>query len=298
MTTNTKDARQMLEQLYLDRNETGDVTFLVDSQRIRAHRLVLAAASPKFKAQFYGFNVDAGDIEIPNVSAAAFDEFLQFFYKETITLTIENIEEVLNLAKQSLVDEFVTNCINFLIRIMTSKNICWIYLFAIMYEIDLLRIECERQIKKNTKQIFQSEKFPWCNREVLLRILKNDSLNCTEIDVFNACIAWARANCKQKNSNDKIENLRAALGDAVYQIRFASMDGKEFAALQKSFDGFFTNDEIIEIFYIISKLEGFKSQKFNQKARCQPDQYKYSTLEYDSNSEYSVEFDDYDDFDE
>lgn len=295
MTVNMKSAWQILEKLYVDRNETGDVTFLVESQRIRAHRWVLAAASPKFKAQFYGPNMTAGDIEIPNVSVAAFNQFLQFFYKESITLTLENIEEVLNLAKQSLVDEFIANCISFLKRIMTSKNICWIYLFAITYEIDSLRRECERQISKNTKKVFASEEFPWCNHDLLLRILKIDSLNCTETDVFNACIAWARANCKQKKLDDaKIENLREALGDAIYQIRFASMKAKEFAALHKSLVGFFTPDEIVEILYITSKLEGFESQKFNQKQRFHPD--TYSSSDYDEYSEYSVELDDYDNF--
>lgn len=299
MTVNTKSARQILEQLYLERNETGDVTFLVDSQQIRAHRWVLAAASPKFKAQFFGPNANARDIEIPNVSAAAFSEFLQFFYNETVNLTMETIEEVLNLAKQSLVDEFVANCINYLIREMTSKNVCWIYLFAIIYDIDSLRCECERQISKNTKQIFQSDEFQLCNREVLLRVLKIDTLNCTETEIFNACIVWARANCKRKKlDDDNVENLRTALGEAIYQIRFSSMDSKEFAALLKSLDGFFAADEIVEILYITSKLDGFESQKFNQKPRIQPDYYKFNSSDYDSISEFSVELDDYDVFDQ
>lgn len=297
MTVNIKSARQILEQLYLGRNETGDITFLVDSQRIRAHRWVLAAASPKFKAQFFGPNADTNDIVIPKVSAAAFNQFLQFFYNESVVLTMETIEEVLNLAKQSLVDEFVANCINYLIREITSKNVCWIYLFAIMYDLDSLRQECERRISKNTKQIFLSDEFPQCNREVLLRILQIDTLNCTETDVFNACIAWARENCKQKKlDDDKVENLRAFLGEAIYQIRFASMDSKEFAALIKSFDGFFTADEVIEILYITSKLEGFESQKFNQKLRNRLDFSSFNSSDYDSISEYSVELDDYEEF--
>lgn len=268
MTTNMKCAREILEQLYLDRNETGDIAFIIETEKIRAHRWVLAAASPKFKAQFYGLNAGKGHIDIPNVSVAAFNEFLQFFYKETIELTIENIEAVLNLAKQSLVDEFINNCINFLISLTTPMNVCWIYLFAIMYDIAALRFECEQQISKNSKQIFQSDEFFRCNHKVLLRILKIDMLNCTEMDVFNACIEWARANCKQKNlDHEKTENLRAALGDAIYQIRFSSMHAKEFAALHKSLSDFFTADEIIEILYITSKLEGFKSKKFNQKHR-------------------------------
>lgn len=293
MTANIKSARKILEQLYLDRNETGDVTFIVQSEKIRAHRWVLAAASPKFKAQFYGVGADKGNIDMPNVSVAAFTEFLQFFYKGSVELTVDNIEAVLNLAKQSLVDEFVTNCINFLISTTTPNNVCWIYLFATMYDIDTLRIKCEQTISKDTKQIFCSDEFFWCNHAVLVRILKIDTLNCPEIDVFNACIEWARANCKQKNLDDrKSDNLRAALGDAIYQIRFASMHAKQFAALHKSLNDFFTADEIIEILYITSKLEGFQSQKFNQKPRIQADYYS----DFDSMSDYSADLDELDEW--
>lgn len=297
MTANIKSARQILEKLYLERDETGDVAFIVGSERIRAHRWVLAAASPKFKAQFYGPNADANDIEIPHVSAAAFNDFLQFFYMKTVHMSMETIEAVLNLAQQSLVDEFVSNCISYLVNAMTSKNVCWIYLFAIMYDLDLLCRECEREISRNTTQIFQSAEFPWCNRDVLLRILQIDTLNCTETEVFNACMLWARASCKQKNLDDEnFENLREALGEVIHQIRFSSMDSKEFAALLKSADGFFTPDEIVEILYITSKLEGFESQKFNQEPRIQLEYRRFDSSNYDSNSEDSVELDDYEEF--
>lgn len=290
MTTNTKQAREILEQLYLERSETGDITFLVESVKIPAHRWVLAAASPKFKAQFYGLRADSDVIEMPNVSAAAFNEFLQFFYKEKIELRIENIEAVLNLAKQSLVDEFINNCINFLIRIMIPQNVCWIYLFAIMYDIDKLRVECEEQISKNTSEIFRTDEFFRCNHDVLLRILTIDTFNCSEIDVFNACIEWARANCKQKNlDQEKTEHLRTTLGDAVYQIRFSSMLAKDFAALHKSLSDFFGADEIIEILYITSKLDGFQSKKFCQKSRIRAD--CDSDDESMTGSDYSLNYD-------
>lgn len=297
MTTNIKSARQILEQLYLNRNETGDVTFMVETEPIRAHRWVLAAASPKFKAQFYGMCPDEGTIHISNVSAAAFSEFLQFFYRETVDLTIEHIEAVMNLAKQSLCDEFVDNCISFLVNITTSKNICWMYLFAIMYEIDALRLECERIISNETQTIFESDEFLSCSREMLLRILKSDMLDCFETDVFNACITWARSNCKQNGLDDEnIENLRAALGDAIYQIRFSSMRAKEFATLHKSLSGFFTPDEIIDILYISSHLEGFESKQFNQKPRVRPYHKTDDSYDSDEDSERSVDLDEIDEW--
>lgn len=82
---------QGMHKLYANREETGDVTFIVDSESIRAHRCVLAAFSPKYEAQLFGAMPEKGDIIVDDVSAAVFKEFLQFFYLDKVELTMENI---------------------------------------------------------------------------------------------------------------------------------------------------------------------------------------------------------------
>lgn len=72
------------KKMYLD-SDIADVYFVCDSEdggfkRIPAHKSVLAAASKVFKVMFYGELKEEGDIKVCNVTAAAFEEFLQFFY--------------------------------------------------------------------------------------------------------------------------------------------------------------------------------------------------------------------------
>lgn len=63
-----------------------------------------------------------------------------------------------------------------------------------------------------------------CDRDVLTSILKLDSLNCNETELFGACIAWAKAACKRKGVDDsKVDNLRNELGGAIFEIRFCTM---------------------------------------------------------------------------
>lgn len=69
-----------IEKLYKKRDETGDVAFIVESQNIRAHRSILAALSPNYEAKFHGLQPHTGDVNVEDVTAAAFNEFLQFFY--------------------------------------------------------------------------------------------------------------------------------------------------------------------------------------------------------------------------
>lgn len=182
---------------------------------------------------------------------------------------------MLDLAKQSLVDEFVANCVRFLETKITAENLCKIYRMSIVYDLETVRIQCQYRIARNTKQIFATNSFFECDHEILLRILSFNYLNCTEMDVFNACIAWAKVKCKRMNLEAaKPEHLRTVLGDAVYQIRFTSMSIEEFAIAHKMVEGLFTHDEIVEILYMIGQLDGFKSQKFNLKPRVPAIFYK------------------------
>lgn len=259
--------KQTMERLYLDKEETGDVTFIVKSQKIRAHKCVLAATSPKYKAQFYGSQPDNGDIIVEGVTAAAFKEFLQFFYLEKAILTADNIEEVLSLAKQSLVEHFVKDCVSFLST--EVKDPCLVYRLAILYDIKELIDQCLQYISENTMEAFKSDGFLVnCNRDMLMEILKLHSLNCKETEIFEACIFWAKAMCISKNVDaEKIENLRAELGDVIYEIRFRSLTIGEFVHLHSSYEGFFTAAEMQEIMYMIGNLKNFQPSNFNPTPR-------------------------------
>lgn len=150
---NVKSPKESMDDLYNKRDDLGDITFRVESEQIKAHRCVLASICPKYRAQFFGLHATSDEIPIPNVSAAAFNVFLQFFYKEKIDLTIENVEEVLDLAKQSLVDEFVDTCIRFLEMHIKSENVCWAYSLADKYDLGSLRSRCEGEIQSNERDV-------------------------------------------------------------------------------------------------------------------------------------------------
>ncbi|XP_031633846.1 uncharacterized protein LOC116347411 isoform X1 [Contarinia nasturtii] len=259
---------QLSKKLYLDRNETGDIIFIVHSKKIYAHRCVLAALSPKYETQFYGSLPDKDVITVDGVSSAAFEEFLQFFYLDELTMSIENIGDVLYLAQQSLVDDLVKECQKFLLDIIAVGNVCRFYKLAIFHNLEIVREFCEQTISLNAKKVFVTDDFMTCDRNTLISILKLHSLDCEEMKIFDACISWAKACCKAQNNDDgNIDNLRAELGDALYQIRFSFIKIEEFAKLHKTFEGLFSPDESNELFYLFGKLNEFSPKKFNQTRR-------------------------------
>lgn len=258
--------RSTMDKLYEQRHETGDIKFVIESEEISAHRNVLAAVSPKYKAQFYGAMAEKDVVNVSDVSASAFGAFLRFCYAKDVTLTIDNIEDVLDLAKQSLVDELVGVCTQFLFDVAAVDKLILCYRLALRYEIDRLQEFCVKHIGMNVKDVFKTVEFLSCEREILSHILDFDSMNCDEVEVFEACISWARAKCKVDGLDvASTSNLRAAMGAALYKIRFCSMSIEQFARISKTHAGLLTGQESVEVFQAIGlKADGEISNIFGE----------------------------------
>lgn len=273
----------LAKRLYEDREQTGDIVFIVHSERIHAHRCILAALSPKYKTQFYGSQPDGGEIVVSDITAEAFKIFIRFFYGKSTNLTLENITEILNLAKLCLVDRFVDKCSSFLKESINSNNLCWVYRLAILYDLKFVRTSCEANIRSSIPRMFKTNDFLRCGQNVLIQILKIEPINCDEWEILKGCTAWAQAECQRKGLDiNKPANLRTVLGPAIDQIRFSSLNINQFAKFNASYKGFFTLEEFQEITNIIANLKDFKSKKFNQRSRKRPASIEITTTDSDA----------------
>lgn len=275
----------LAKRLYEDREQTGDIVFIVDSERIHAHRCILAALSPKYKTQFYGSQPDGGEIIVSDISAEAFKVFIRFFYGKSTNLSLENITEILNLAKQCLVDRFVEKCSTFLKESINVNNLCWVYRLAILYDLKWVRTACEGNIRSSIPRMFKSNDFLRCEQNVLIHILKIEPMNCDEWEILKGCIAWAQAECLRKSMDiNNPAKLRAVLGPAIDQIRFNSLNINQFAKFNAMYKGFFTLNEFEEIINIIANLKDFKSKRFNQRSRKRPASVEVTTTDSDAST--------------
>lgn len=128
--------------------ESGDVS-------IAANKTVLAASSPVFNAIFNGDLTEKGDVKIVDASPAAFEQFLQFFYKNRVTLSMEHIADVFNLVNKYDVADGRTICINFLKKNLNADNVLLALHLALRFEIDDLKLLCKVVIKENIKRVLK-----------------------------------------------------------------------------------------------------------------------------------------------
>jgi BTB/POZ domain-containing protein 3/6 len=62
-----------------------------------------------------------------------------------------------------------------------------------------------------------SEGFIDIDHPTLTSILSRETLNCKELHVFNAAMAWAAAECDRKEIDTSTDNLRAVLGNVDFR---------------------------------------------------------------------------------
>lgn len=257
-----------LERLYLD-DTTSDVIFIVKStdnqqEHIPAHKNLLATRSDVFHAMFYGELKEKLDVKIGHTTAAAFREFLQFFYLSKAKLTMKNVSKVMDLGKMYNVSSSFDACVKLLKTNLTENNVCLAYRLAILYDEEDLMQLCVEKIIENTESVFASTSFLDSPKSVLGHILNLDILSCPEVDVFKACIDWVQ--WASGKPTVTIEDVHQYLADLFYAIRFRSMTIQEFADLILTFGHLFSADDENECVQMTISKE-YVPENFTAKIR-------------------------------
>lgn len=258
------------EKLYLNA-ELADVHFVfkIDEnvQRIPANKAILAIRSKVFRSMFFGLLKNEGDIEMIEGDAEAFKEFLQFFYLRKVTISLENLWEVVRLIDMyDMIDYVKTNGPTFEGK-LTLDNVCWTYQLAVYLNHEKLIKSCENKIRSRIKRMFALDSFQRIDREILKRILELSDLECDEVEVFNGCLIWAKSACREIDLDEsKAENLKILLGDCLASIRFSEMEIKEFNALCEVNKGLFTPDELLDIRLMLT-VNDYEPKLFSQNPR-------------------------------
>lgn len=274
-------ALEMFRRQYLN-ERSADVffTFEASNERVPAHKLILSSASNVFDEMFYGSSPSAlgGDILIVGYSAKAFQDFLQFFYLDEITLKQSTIKEVVRLLHTHEMPKCLEICGQFWFENYDDRSIddiCMAYECAINLQMEELRTNCERKISIKCEEIFKTSGFQSCSYGVIDRILGLDSLLCDESMVLTACLDWARRKCNKNGKDSKaMENLREYLTNhsksvnLLYKIRYGSIAHAEFLLHFDANDGLFADaSEREDVMRLILGSKDSKTDKFQTKPR-------------------------------
>lgn len=232
---------------------------------IPAHKLILSMTSHFFYNIFYLLETNTNELVIPEVTPDVFKEFLKYFYKDEVLLTMENVVDILKLSKKLIVPLLEAKCIIFLQENLTEKRVYEILEVAVDCDFNGLRDFCLEMIADNAPEIFEQEQFKDLKSSLIKVILSSEYFFCTEHDMFKATLEWGISNCKKNNLEVNNSSIRETLGDLIYFIRFPAMATQELVKCISEFN-FLTNEEIGIIFQTI-ELKDKSTEKFMKSKR-------------------------------
>ncbi|CAN9502662.1 unnamed protein product [Ophioblennius macclurei] len=212
----------------------ADVHFIVGplgaSQKVPAHKYVLAVGSSVFCAMFYGdLAEEESEIHIPDVEPAAFLILLKYMYSDEIDLEADTVLATLYAAKKYIVPALAKACVTFLETSLEAKNACVLLSQSRLFEEPELTQRCWEVIDAQAELALLSEGFCEIDLQTLDIILRRETLNTKEAVVFEAVMGWAAAECKRQGLAPSTRNKRDALGKALFLVRVPTMSLEEFA---------------------------------------------------------------------
>ncbi|KAM3959161.1 kelch-like protein diablo [Aphomia sociella] len=204
--TSEKHPRAILGELSALRRhrELCDVVLNVANRKLFAHRVILSACSPYFRAMFTGELAEsrATEVTIRDVDEQAMEQLVEFCYTAHIVVEESNVQALLPAACLLQLQEIQDVCCEFLKRQLDCSNCLGIRAFADTHSCrELLRI-ADKFTQQNFPEVMESEEFLLLPAAQLVDIVSSDELNVrSEEQTFQAVMSWVKYNVAERRQH-------------------------------------------------------------------------------------------------
>ncbi|XP_003968809.2 kelch-like protein 12 [Takifugu rubripes] len=182
-----------LKQL-LDAQQLCDVTLLVEGKKFMCHRVLLAAASPYFRAMFTSPLVESrlNEIRLEEVRPTVMDAVIQFVYTGEAGLSLDTAEDIFVAANRLQVMPLQELCSRFLFEHISVDNCLGMYSLARSHHDQLLLRASLRLVAQHFPRVSRQKDFLLLDHGTLGSILASDRLGVdSEAEVYDAARRWA-----------------------------------------------------------------------------------------------------------
>ena len=233
---------------------------------IPAHKFVLSISSPVFEAMFYGELAETKDsIELPDCEYESLLELFRFMYSDEANLSGSNVMGVLYLAKKYFVPSLADKCTDYLQDKLDASNAFSILPKAHQFDEKKLVKRCWKVIDEHCEEATKSDGFATLERSLIEEVVKRDTLNIEEVELFKAVDSWATKKCKEEGLTADGNVKRKLLGENIVKaIRFPVMKQQDFAGVVLD-TKILTQDEVFDVVKyfnsVLSSPVGFPVKK-------------------------------------
>uniref|UniRef100_A0A182P421 BTB domain-containing protein n=1 Tax=Anopheles epiroticus TaxID=199890 RepID=A0A182P421_9DIPT len=230
-------SREVLKMMFMMRSHhmLTDVTLEVEQETFHAHKVVLSAASPYFKAMFTGGlkECEMACVKLQGVCPTAMTRILFFMYTGQIRVTELTVCQLLPAATMFQVPNVIDACCDFLERQLDPTNAIGIANFAEQHGCESLRQKANQFIERNFTQICREEEFLQLSVMQLICLIRKDELNVQgERDVYDAVLKWVKYD--EDNRYPKMESILSAVRCQLLTPSFLKEQMKNCAVLRRA----------------------------------------------------------------
>ena len=193
-------------------NKLCDVTLRTGTDTFKAHKIVLAAASPYFKAMFTAGmkESDMCDVPLQGINSCTLAVLIEFAYTAEIHVSEMNVCQLLPAATMFQMAHVVEACCTFLEHQLDPSNCIGIAEFAQSHGCQELHRKARDFIHQNFSDCSKHEEFLQLDASQLINMIKRDELNVRcESEVYNAVVRWVCYD--EERRRPKLEHLLCAV---------------------------------------------------------------------------------------
>ena len=212
-TDTSEPAFGKMEELF-NSEQLCDVTLKVNERRIHAHRVVLAAVSPYFRAMFTNKMLESGKnvVTIREVEEDIFFSLIKFIYSHRILICVDNVQNLLQCASILQLDSVVNACCDFIYNHLNISNCLSVRDFVESHGCSKLVCKVDAFVKKHFLEIAKRKEFLEISVEHFEQLLSCSDLNVSkEEEVFESVITWIH-HCSEK----RLQHI----GSLLQHVRF------------------------------------------------------------------------------
>ena len=191
-------------------------------------------------------------------------------YCDEITLTDQNIFEIIHASVDFKMDHLEDLCAQYLSKYLSSENVVALSQDAFDLKATALKEKCFSVFGKSTSDFCKRPEFCDLSQPALSALLDAKTITLMEISLFQCVKKWMEHQCEILDLPKSGPNMRKVFGSALYKIHFPTMSVWDFGNEVAAIEGLLSEDEIAQVFRKIISYD-------NKDVVCQfPDTFRCS----------------------
>ena len=266
----SKHRQELLERLDILRNNDSfcDVTIAVKDKEFKAHRAVLAAASPFFLTLLTSNMKESNEqlikVELEEATESVMEHALKYLYTGNVTVVEGRAHNLIATANFLLLPSLKTMAANVLKETVTTENCVFNYYFADKYECVELKEKCREVINTNFSVVMETEDFLNLDQKQVLEWVSSDDVIVNEEgDIFKGIVKWVSLNKSEREGD---------FPELLHQVRLPFVS-RDFLLDKLIKDELITKNPVFCSAFVINAmkvvLSSAEGQASQQPRKCQ-----------------------------